>query len=86
MLFPKSNRIKDRKLLAEVRKRPCAACGKPPPSDAHHWKSKGSGGGDTEENLVALCRRDHALYHQVGPSKFFERYPALRKINLVRNS
>ena len=27
--------------------------------DAHHIKTKGSGGDDTKENLITLCRRHH---------------------------
>lgn len=32
--------------------------------DAHHIKSKGSGGGDTYENGISLCRRHHQLAHR----------------------
>ena len=29
--------------------------------DPHHIKTKGSGGGDTKENLITLCRKHHDL-------------------------
>lgn len=36
---------------------PCVACGKPPPSQAAHVKSRGAGGRDSE--CVPLCARCH---------------------------
>ena len=32
--------------------------------DAHHIKSKGSGGDDTLDNAICLCRRHHQLAHR----------------------
>ncbi len=72
-MFTKQKRVVDKKLLAEVRTRPCIICGITP-SDAHHLKHRGSGGGDTAENLVALCRWHHAEVHQIGPSTFKKKY------------
>jgi 5-methylcytosine-specific restriction endonuclease McrA len=31
--------------------------------DVHHIKSKGSGGGDTLENMITLCRKHHNMFH-----------------------
>ena len=53
---------------------PCSVCGKPPPSDAHHWKTKGAGGRDEMSNLVSLCRTHHQEFHQVGVKTFYERF------------
>lgn len=33
------------------------------PVDVHHLKFRSAGGGDVLENLLALCRRCHALVH-----------------------
>jgi hypothetical protein len=37
--------------------------------DPHHIKSRGSGGGDIEENVILLCRRHHTLAHAGKISK-----------------
>ncbi len=49
-------------LLAYFRNRPCDFCGEPAPSDCHHVKPRGHGGGsrlDVALNLVSLCRSCH---------------------------
>lgn len=33
------------------------------PHDPHHIKSRGSGGGDTPDNLICLCRAHHTACH-----------------------
>ena len=42
----------------------CEVCGMMA-CDAHHIKHKSKGGADTEENLLAVCRQDHAIMHGV---------------------
>ena len=42
----------------------CEICGMTA-CDAHHIKHKSKGGKDTEENLLAVCRQDHAIMHGV---------------------
>lgn len=65
----KPKRISNPKLLAEIRLKPCIACGHTR-SDAAHIKSKGSGGDDIESNLLPLCRVCHSLQHRIGWSQF----------------
>ena len=67
--------MKNPKLLKELRKQPCKACGKRNDIDVHHVKSRGSGGGDEEWNLIPLCRNCHVKIHQYGISKFISKYP-----------
>lgn len=74
----KSKRIEDKQLLKTIRSIQCIACGAQPPSDAHHITTKKSGGHDTAENLISLCRKDHALWHQKGAVYMFKAYPSIR--------
>lgn len=37
--------------------------------DIHHIKSRGSGGGDIEGNIILLCRHHHTLAHAGKISK-----------------
>lgn len=57
-----------------IRSLPCSVCSKPPPNDCHHWKTKGSGGSDCLSNLVTLCRKHHAEFHQKGRATFLVKY------------
>jgi len=41
--------------------------------DAHHVKTKGSGGGE-EGNLIPLCRKHHSLVHSMGRLTFQQKY------------
>jgi len=56
----------------EIRRMPCLVCGSKP-SDAHHEPPRSLGG--TAKDLVPLCRRHHNVRHQIGPTRFYERYP-----------
>lgn len=60
--FPKNKRIVDKKLLRD-KKGKCQICGKTGQTEKHHKKSKGSGGDDTEENLIEVCRICHTKIH-----------------------
>jgi len=40
----------------------------------HHIKSRGAGGDDVEENLIALCLPHHAECHGMGRKAFYKRY------------
>lgn len=75
--FPKNARKRDKKFLAEVRKRPCLICFRCP-SDAAHYVSRGAGGGDTEDNVIPLCRTHHREQHRIGIESFAEKYQAFR--------
>lgn len=75
---PKPRRVQDGVLKAKMRRLPCVACGKGPPSDAAHIKTVGSGGHDVEFNLLSLCRSCHLSQHSKGWKWMIERYPSLR--------
>ena len=59
---PKNKRIENKKLLKD-KKGVCQICGKKGATEKHHKKSKGSGGNDTEENLIEVCRVCHTKIH-----------------------
>jgi HNH endonuclease len=77
---PKKTRIVDFKALDKIRKLPCEVCRKRPPSHPHHIRTRGSGGPDTEENLIALCPEHHTMIHQLGTQKFLAKHPHLRSV------
>lgn len=60
--FPKNARIVNKKLLKD-KKGKCELCGKRGQTEKHHKKSKGSGGDDTKENLIEVCRICHTKLH-----------------------
>lgn len=66
----KKKRIVNKDLIEFVRTLPCIACYKEGRNDAHHVKTKGSGGDDVPENLLSLCRTDHQKIHKIGLTKF----------------
>lgn len=76
-MLAKPDRIVDEDLLETIRTLPCMACGITP-SDAHHVTTVGAGGGDTAENVMPLCRRHHAEWHQMGPGWMVETYAVVR--------
>jgi hypothetical protein len=76
--IPKPIRFTDDKLLAKVRTQSCVACGKPGPSDPHHLTTRGHGGGDLEDNLIALCRKHHTEVETIGIRKFCRLYACVR--------
>lgn len=84
MPHPKSIRVVNRKLLARVRASRCCVCSAPPPSDASHVKTQGSGGPDEEWNLMPFCRKHHIEQHAIGWIKFLEKHPNLKlKLRLL---
>lgn len=74
----RKQRIVDKRLVREVGKRECAACGRDGVSEVHHIKSRGAGGPDLEENLLPLCHPCHEMTHKIGTIKMMSRYPFLR--------
>jgi len=78
-MFPKSKRVVNKELLEEIGQHNCLACGRRGPSDAHHVTTKGAGGGDTIDNIIPLCRRDHTRIHTEGMAKFAWRYPQFKE-------
>lgn len=63
-------RIKSQQALSKVRGSSCVVCSKP--SDPAHIKSRGAGGDDIPDNLIALCRQHHSEQHQRGWVRFAE--------------
>lgn len=59
---PKNKRIVNKKLLKD-KKGVCQICGKKGATEKHHKQSRGSGGNDTEENLIEVCRICHTKIH-----------------------
>lgn len=59
---PKEKRIVNKKLLKN-KKGVCEICGKKGQTEKHHVKTKGSGGNDTKENLIEVCRICHTKIH-----------------------
>ena len=60
---PKQKRIVNKKLI-DKKKHDCEYCGKKNCyTNTHHIKSKGSGGNDTEDNLIELCGTCHRKVH-----------------------
>lgn len=59
---PKKKRIENKKLLKD-KKGVCQICGKKGATEKHHKQSRGSGGNDTEENLIEVCRICHTKIH-----------------------
>lgn len=59
---PKNKRVVDRKLLKD-KKGVCELCGRKGQTEKHHIKTKGSGGDDTKENLIEVCRVCHTKIH-----------------------
>lgn len=50
---------------------PCVACGRRPPSDPAHVRSRGAGG--TDSDAVPLCRGCHQAQHVEGIATFQRR-------------
>lgn len=78
----KSSRVQNVEILAEVRKRPCQVCNRRG-VDAHHIKTKGSGGPDSEWNLLPLCRIHHSEVHQSGLDRFTQKYPQVKMMMIA---
>ena len=80
-MFPKPKRVENRALLDSFHERPCLVCGRQ--SDPAHIKTRGSGGDDVEENVMALCRIHHTEQGAIGWQRMSNRYPPVR-IELTR--
>lgn len=58
-------RVRDESVLDWARQRGvCEVCGKHRPTEPHHVKSKGAGGGDERSNVVSICRTCHDSVHR----------------------
>ena len=63
----------------------CEACQAHPSGPPNHIQSRGAGGPDDPDNLLALCYRDHyEIWHTGGPVKMMELYPHLAEKILAK--
>ena len=71
MYIDKNIRIKDTKLIKAMKDVGwCEYCGKSIEQlETHHIKSKGSGGNDVRDNLIALCTTCHRTVHDGNISR-----------------
>lgn len=53
-------------------------------SERHHIKSRGSGGCDSDFNILTLCRNHHIEIHSIGPVRFCEKYTDIKFILLEK--
>lgn len=77
----KQKRIVNERLLAEVRGIRCLACyprAQASPTEAHHVKTKGSGGHDVVHNIMALCHEHHMEVHSKGLVYAAEQYMTVK--------
>lgn len=75
MMFPKTKRKVNRKLLDTFHTMKCLICGLP--CDPAHVKSRGAGGDDTVENVLNLCRKHHSE-QSIGIVTFVLKYPVVK--------
>jgi hypothetical protein len=76
----KQKRIKDPMLLNSMRGDPCVICGLETSNAPHHYpKTKASGGGDVESNLIKLCPEHHLMAHNLGMISFPRKYKKVRE-------
>lgn len=77
---PRAPRQRDNRFLAFVRKKPCAACGKPGPSDAAHirmasaqYGKRYTGFGEKPDDCwcVPMCRGCHRKQHSMSEPSFW---------------
>ncbi|HEC61699.1 MAG TPA: DUF968 domain-containing protein [bacterium] len=56
----------------------CTLCGEvsAPP---HHIVSRGAGGSDDKENLLAFCSSHHTEIHNIGIQTFANKYPEVKE-------
>lgn len=78
----KTLRVKDKKLLKAVREKGCLICGRI--SDTAHIKSRGSGGHDSVDNLLPLCRDHHREQHSKGWNYFVQKYEVIKDVLLEK--
>ena len=50
----------------------------------HHIQTRGAGGKDNADNLIALCTKHHTESHQLGNKLFMARHPATVTAKLLR--
>lgn len=83
-MFLKKKRIVNKKLIEQIKKMNCIACGSLPPVDADHITTRGAGGDDTEDNLMPLCRKCHTLRHKLGIKTFANRFFSVKRFLILK--
>lgn len=73
----KPKRIVNKELIKVINRGSCIVCKSPGP-DAHHVKSKKSGGDDVASNLMPLCRHHHRECHNIGLNRFSDKYNSVK--------
>lgn len=68
-MLTKHKRIKNKKVIKEIRSNRCELCGAYTTIEPHHVNTVGSGGGDIKENLIQLCTTHHIAAHDGTLSK-----------------
>jgi len=69
--------VKDKALLAKIRKMPCLCCARRP-SQAHHVTTRKNFGVDAPDNVMNLCVFCHYIWHFSGPSALMKKYPVVK--------
>jgi hypothetical protein len=73
-MHPKQKIHKNKDYLAWIRRKPCLACGKKGPNDAHHVWNSGKKNSGNDFLAAPLCRSHHTFdataYHNMGHDKF----------------
>lgn len=72
--YGKNKSFKSKENIEFIKQQRCIACGKAPPNDAHHLRTRKSGGGDQLWNLLPLDRRCHQESHFIGQRSFANKY------------
>lgn len=67
-------RLKNKELLKTYKEKPCLVCGSLNQVSAHHIKTRGAGGDDSEWNLMPLCFNHHTEIHKTGLRIFANKY------------
>lgn len=80
----KQKRKVDKDLIKQINQGRCLVCSALNP-DAHHVKSKKSGGDDVASNLMPLCRVHHTEVHKIGLNRFVDKYPNVKGWLLSNN-
>lgn len=74
MEIPKPSTKRDRRLMESLRGRLCVVCGKSNQTTGSHLRSKGSGGPDTEWNVVPMCFYCHREWEDGGLQCFLSKH------------
>lgn len=63
-----------------IRKKPCAICGAPPPSQSAHIKTRGSGSSNLSHNIYPACQEHHDEQGSSGFLEMTKKYPQFARL------